>query len=197
LEAEVAKLQAQVATLIAKVSALEEELAKAKKNSSNSSKPPSSDIVNPPPKRPKRGRAKKRKRGGQPGHQRHERPPFPADHVNVTWIHYYTGCPCCHGKLLDADDPPKVRQQVDIKEVPIQVEEHQRRAQVCTQCGRVHLVPWPDDLKRAGLVGPRLTALIGYLKSACHMSYSNIRKFLRDVVGVTISRGQLRNLVAK
>jgi transposase len=52
-------------------------------------------------------------------------------------------------------------------------------------------------LKNAGLVGPRLTALIGYLKSACHMSFSSIRKLLRDVVQVTISRGQLRNLVAK
>ena len=29
------------------------------------------------------------------------------------------------------------------------------------------------------------------------MSYSSIRKFLRDVVGVTISRGQLRKLVGK
>jgi transposase len=29
------------------------------------------------------------------------------------------------------------------------------------------------------------------------MSFSQIRKFLRDVVGVTISRGQLRKLLAK
>ena len=29
------------------------------------------------------------------------------------------------------------------------------------------------------------------------MSFSSIRKFLRDCVGVTISRGQLRKVVAK
>jgi len=65
------------------------------------------------------------------------------------------------------------------------------------ECGQAHLVPWPEDLKNAGLVGPRLTALIGFFKSACHMSFSTIRKFLREVVGVTISRGQLRKVVAK
>jgi transposase len=36
-----------------------------------------------------------------------------------------------------------------------------------------------------------------YLKGACHASFSTIRKFLRDVVGVTISRGQLAKLVQK
>jgi transposase len=35
------------------------------------------------------------------------------------------------------------------------------------------------------------------MKGACHCSFSTIRKFLRDVVGVTISRGQLSKLVQK
>ena len=52
-------------------------------------------------------------------------------------------------------------------------------------------------MKQTGLVGPRLTTLVAYLKSACHMSFSSIRKFLRDVVGVTISRGQLAKLIRK
>ena len=36
-----------------------------------------------------------------------------------------------------------------------------------------------------------LTALIAYFKSACHMSFSSIRKFLRDCVGLTLSRGMV------
>ncbi len=52
-------------------------------------------------------------------------------------------------------------------------------------------------IERGGLVGPRLTTLIAYLKGVCHASYSTVRKFLRDVVGVTISRGQLVNIIAK
>jgi transposase len=49
----------------------------------------------------------------------------------------------------------------------------------------------------SGLAGPRLTTLVGFLKGACHMSFSAIRKFFRDVVGVRISRGMLAKLVHK
>ena len=122
---------------------------------------------------------------------------FSAEEIDLTWIHYYTGCPCCGGNLEDTDEAAKVLQQVEIKNVPMQVAEHLRRTQRCVECGKHHLIPWPEDLKRAGLVGPRLTTLIAYVKSTCHMSFSSIRKFLRDVVGVTISRGHLRKVVAK
>ncbi len=74
----VAKLEAQLRAALAHIAELEsrntrlaEQLAKAHKDSSTSSKPPSSDIVKPP--KPARKRGKKRKRGGQPGHKRHER----------------------------------------------------------------------------------------------------------------------------
>jgi transposase len=50
---------------------------------------------------------------------------------------------------------------------------------------------------RAGLAGPRLTALIAYLKGACHCSYSTIRKFIRDVLGIKLSRGYLAKLIVK
>lgn len=192
-----ARLGAKIAELEQELEAVKNELAKARKNSGNSSKPPSSDIVNPPPKPKKRGRRKKRKRGGQPGHPRHERKPFESSEIDITWIHYYTGCPCCGGELIDTEIPDKVFQQVEIQKIPICITEHRRPTQQCTQCDRQHCVPWPEDLKKAGLVGPRLTALIGYLKSACHMSFSSIRKFLRDCAKVIISRGQLRKLVAK
>jgi transposase len=42
-----------------------------------------------------------------------------------------------------------------------------------------------------------LTALVAFLKGGCHCSFSTIRKFLRDVVGVTISRAHLRGVCAK
>jgi len=190
----VAKLEGELAKVL-------DELAKAKKNSSNSSKPPSGDIVNPAPKQ-ETGKSKddastKRKRGGQPGHQRHQRTPFQPDEIDTTWFHYYTGCPCCGGRLVDTEVPDKVLQQVEIEAVPIRIEEHRRPTQECSECHQRHCVAWPADLKKAGLVGPRLTALIGYLKGACNMSFSAIRTYLRDIVKVTLSRGQLRKLVAK
>ncbi len=191
------RLVAEIAELGEKVSVLENKLAKAMKNSSNSSKPPSGDIVSPPPKSGKPGPRKKRKPGGQPGHPRHERAPFSPDEIDVTWLHFYQGCPCCGGQLVLTDEPDIVMQQVEFEKLPIRVQEHRRQSQRCSQCDKLHCVAWPEDLKKAGLVGPRLTALIGYFKSACHMSFSSIRKFLRDCVGLTLSRGQLRKLVGK
>jgi hypothetical protein len=47
------------------------------------------------------------------------------------------------------------------------------------------------------LLGSRLTALVAYLKGTCHASFSTVRKFLRDVVGLTVSRGQLAKVIAK
>ncbi len=55
----------------------------------------------------------------------------------------------------------------------------------------------PAHIEKGQLTGPRLTATIAYMKGGCHCSFSTIRKFLRDVVGITISRGQLNKLIQK
>src|SRR5574342_886984 len=57
--------------------------------------------------------------------------------------------------------------------------------------------PLPLGIERGGLAGPSLTTWIAYLKGACHASFSTVRKFLRDVVGVTISRGELARIIGK
>lgn len=196
----IAELRGMVDAQAKRIAELELKLAKALKNSSNSSKPPSSDIVSPTKcdKKTAKKTGKKRKQGGQLGHPRHERTPFTEDQIDTFWEFRFPDCPCCGGKLRD--DPtlePKKLQQVEFVGIPLRVEEHHRIGQRCTQCDQVHYVAWPEDLAKAGLVGPRLTAFLGYLKGACHLSFTSIRKFLRDVVKVTISRGQLRKLIAK
>lgn len=187
----------QCAELERRVAALEAELAKAKKNSANSSKPPSSDIVNPPKKPAKPGRPKKRKIGGQPGHPRHERTRFTEEELDEHWIWGYGECPCCGGKLIDADERPRVLQQIELLEISARFEQHDSQPQRCEGCQKTFYPQFPEELRKAGLVGPRLTALVGYLKGPCHMSFSAIRKYFRDVIGVQISRGMLRKLVGK
>ena len=59
------------------IKVLEVKVARLSKNSSNSSKPPSSDITKP--KSNKKDKTNKRKIGGQPGHDKHQRPPFSAE----------------------------------------------------------------------------------------------------------------------
>ena len=85
LNSQQAELEAQarrLATLEATVARLQEQLAAARKNSATSSKPPSSDIVKPPKPPPPDGQAR-RKIGGQPGHPKHERDPFPPEAINA------------------------------------------------------------------------------------------------------------------
>ena len=190
------RLQAENSALKARAAELESALAAARKNSQTSSKPPSSDIVKPPNKN-RRGRPRKRKRGGQPGHPRHERPPFEPEQINTIWEYSLDACPDCGGALKEAPAAPRVIQQAEIPETPIHVEEHRGLALLCGKCRKVHYTPLPEEVVRAGLVGPRLTALIAYLKGPCHASFSTIRKFLRDVIGLRISRGQLAKVVQK
>lgn len=192
-----ARLQAENSALVSRLAELEAKLARAKKHSGNSSKPPSSDITKPPKPKDAKRQAGARKIGGQPGHPRHQRPPFPEDEVDFFWEYRLSACPCCSGGLVDLDAPPRSHQQVEVIDRPFRVEQHDCPAQWCPHCERVHYATLPEELRKAGLAGPRLTALVGFLKGGCHMSFSAIRKFFRDVVGVRISRGMLAKLVQK
>jgi transposase len=192
------QLQAEIETLKTRQAEIEAELAKARKHSGNSSKPPSSDIVKPPKDKPAgKDKDKKRKRGGQKGHARHQRPLFAPEEISLVKDYRYSDCPCCGGALQDCGQPAKIQQHIEIKDIPVTISEHRRIAQYCPHCDKVLYRSFPEHLVKAGLVGPRLTALVGFFKGACHMSFSAIRKFFRDVMGVPISRGHLAKLVAK
>lgn len=185
----------ECAVLRRRIAELESRLAKLEKNSSNSSKPPSSDFVNPAKAAPKS--RKKRKAGGQPGHPKHQRTAFSEEEIDLRWDYSFDCCPDCAGKVKLLAEPVSTVQQVEMAPRPIEVSEHRSRACYCARCRKTFVAPIPPEVRKTGLVGPQLTALVGYLKGACHCSFSTIRKFLRDVMGVTISRGQLRKVCAK
>jgi transposase len=198
LQARVDALEAELAALKQVVARLSQQLAAASKDSSTSSKPPSSDIVKPPKPPPPQGQDKRRI-GGQPGHPKHERVAFPPEALNGgSFDHRLDACPSCGQDLRPAlTIPPRVVQQVDVREAPLSIQEHRSHPGWCPRCQKMHEAPLPPGIARGGLVGPSLTTLIAYLKGACHASFSTVRKFLRDVVGVTISRGELARVIAK
>src|SRR3982750_1292855 len=192
LQAQFESQQAQLKTLQVAFAQLPAQLAAARKAPSTSSKPPSSDIVKPPKPPPPEGQDKRRI-GGQPGHPKHQRVAFPPEAVNAgAFDHRLGSCPGCGHALEPAlTIPPRVVQQVDVREVPLSIQEHRSHSAWCPRCQKMHEAPLPPGIARGGLVGPSLTTLIAYLKGACHASYSTVRKSLRDVVRVTISRGEL------
>src|SRR4051812_11823767 len=195
LQAQLEIQRLQIEALQAAVSALQEQLASARKDSSTSSKPPSSDVVKPPKPAPAAGQDKRRP-GGQPGHPRHERALFPPEMVTPL-VHTLDACPCCSGELRRNAHFARVVQQVDFCPPRLTVEEHTSPEFWCGHCRRGFYAAMPSHVEKGGLVGPRLTALIAYLKGVCHASFSTVRKFLRDVVRVTVSRGQLARVIAK
>ena len=90
-----------------------------------------------------------------------------------------------------------VLQQIELAACPCVITEHRAQCFRDPATGRIVQAAWPAEVAAAGLLGPRFTALIAYLKSVCHASFSTIRKFCRDVLGVTISRGQLARVLHK
>ncbi len=141
----------------------------------------------------------RRRPGGQPGHPAHQRELFPPELLASTPTDYLLdACPGCGGHLLVSDDePPILVQQVDLAAVPWEIHEHRSHPGWCPHCRKTCYAPLPGPIQRGGLAGPRLTTVIAYLKGVCHASYSTIRKFMRDVIGWTISRGQLAKIIAK
>jgi hypothetical protein len=55
----------------------------------------------------------------------------------------------------------------------------------------------PKEVEHSGLFDANLTSIVAYLKGVGHMSYSTIRKFLRDIIGIQVSRGYLKKILEK
>ena len=173
LEVENAALKKEVADLRAQVAKLSEQIAKLSKNSSNSSKPPSSDIVKPP----KDKKSKKRRRqGGQPGHPGVNRKPFTSEQIGDTQELHAKVCECgCRhrGKELDQ---VRIHQFAELRDHPLIVTEYRLHGYVCPRCGQIVWAKLPDGVIEGQLFGPRLQALIGYLKGSLHASYSGLER---------------------
>ncbi len=181
------KLMAENKALKETIKALEEKIARLEKHSNNSSKPPSSDIVKP--KRPTvKGRRKKRKRGGQLGHRKCSRPAFEPQEVDEV-IEYEFNSKDAAG--LEPLNEWRVVQQVHLPEKMYTVIEHRARKYLDPVTGKIHIAPIPDEILQGGLLGADMTAAIAFLKGGCHMSYTTIQQFFKELFELDISRGML------
>lgn len=195
-------LAAQVQASQQEIEALQRKVAQLSKDSSNSSKRPSSDDITKPKKGGKKNHGadeKGNKIGGQPGHPKHTRAPYPPEEISHVHEYESMGCPLCGARDIAwlEDLPPRVIQQTEVKEIVVTREEHRAYAYWCETCGQIHYAEFPPAVLREGLFKARLTALVAYMKNVCHASFSTIRKFLRDVLGEPVSRGYLAKLIQK
>jgi transposase len=167
-------------------------LAKANKDSSNSSKSPSSDIIKPP-KRDAQGKSarKKRKPGGQPGRKRKLRQPLPPERVDEAFVYEIPDDDVRNRKLSPTDDF-EIVQHVELLDMPIHVTEHRLRKYL-TPDGKAVVTQVPE-LEGRPIFGPRMLAMIGWLKSRAHCSYTTIATWMGDILQVPVCRGYLAKL---
>ena len=161
--------------------------AKLTQNSSNSSNPPSSDGPQGKPAPPKTPSGKRR--GGQPGHRKHERVILPPDQVVD---HKPTRCRGCAARLTGDDPHPTVDQVFDLPDRLRHVVHHRRHTLACPCCGTRTTAP-PVPQAASGF-GPKLTATVAYLSGVGRLSKRTIRTLLGDLCDIPVSLGAVSEL---
>lgn len=148
-------VRAFVESLLARIEQLEARLGMTP---DNSSLPPSSRHPHAKPGRKARGKTK-RKRGGQPGHKKHERALVPIEDVNETVVLKPTACRRCGQRLVGADAEPLRHQVWELPEVKAIITEYQRHRLACECCGTSTCASLPVGVPQHQS-GPRLTAFV-------------------------------------
>ena len=185
-DAIIEKQAAEIKMLKETIEQLQEEIARLKKDSSNSSKPPSSDIVKPT--KVIRKLVRKRKQGGQCGHKKFSRQPFKSEQVDEIIEYEFKGK---DAKGLKPLDEWFIIQQIVLPEKMYKVIEHRARKYLDPITGRKYIAAIPDEIRKGGLLGADVTALAAFMKGRCHMSYTTISEFFKELMKLDISRGML------
>jgi transposase len=170
-------VRAFVESLLARIAKLEARLGL---NPQNSSLPPSTQHPHAKPK--SRKRKSKKKRGGQPGHKKHERPLIPTDQCDEVHSLQPAECRRC-GEKLSGNDPEPLRHQVwELPEIKPHVTEYQRHRLGCPCCGETTCAPLPAGVPQ-GQSGPRLMAFTALLMAYYRQSKRRTAEFLSTLLG--------------
>lgn len=182
---QLAETRAELAAARTRIVELEAQLGR---NSQNSSKPPSSD----PPWLPKpKGRAKRRrKRGGQPGHQAHQA--TVPERVDVVRTHRAEQCMHCQAALSDSPltdsyVPHYVYHLPPIRPV---VTENRCYDLKCTACGLVTPAPLPPDVPK-GQYDPSVQAMTALLRGELRQSVRQTSSVMTQLLHVPMSVGMV------
>jgi transposase len=177
--------QAIIRLLLSELEKLRAELAGIKKTPRNSSLPPSSEHPHAKPAVMKPKSAKKR--GGQPGHPKHERALIPSAQCQDVIPCKPTHCRRC-GRKLTGHDPAPLRHQLwELPEIKPLVTEYQRHRLPCL-CGATTCGALPPGVPTSQ-AGPRLVALTALLMGCFRQSKRRVALFLEQVLGQPCSPG--------
>jgi transposase len=179
-----------IANLTTRVQELEDRLSRT---SRNSHQPPASDGFQKQPRSLRRRSGKPP--GGQPGHPGQTL--LFADHPDQTVRHRPSYCAGCGAPL---DDGPALscqrRQVVDLPPLHLVTIEHQVETICCPRCQQTTSGGFPPEAGEPVQYGPRLAALVVYLRSYQLLPSARTQELLADLFGTAPSEGTLDNLLA-
>lgn len=184
-EEQLAALPPEIQTLIRAIIAhyearIAELEAKLGQTPQNSSRPPSSQHPHAKPAS-KKVRSKK-KRGGQPGHRKHERALVPTEQCDEVRQHKPVACRRCGEKLHGHDPQPQRHQVWEVPEMKPHIAEHQLHRLTC-RCGATTCAALPTDVP-SGQSGPRLIAFTSLLMAYYRQSKRRTAEFLTTLLGI-------------
>jgi transposase len=159
---------------------LEAELKGLRKTPQNSSLPPSTQHphAKPAPNKPK----SKKKRGGQPGHAKHERPLIPTAECDEVIPLKPSACRRCGKKLSGSDSEPWRHQVYELPEIKPIVTEYQRHRLSCS-CGETTCARLPAGVPD-GQSGPKLIAFVALLMACFRQSKRRTSLFVTSILNI-------------
>ena len=189
---QILRLQSRVTQFEARVVQLEQRLEQATRSAKRQAAPFSKGSPVAEPKKPGR------KAGKAYGKKAH-RPPPPQQPDEVIDVPLPWQCPDCDGEAQE--DHVKHQFQVEIPRRPV-VRRFDLHVGSCTRCGRRlqprHPLQTSDATgAAASQLGPDLQALIALMKNKYGLSYGDIQGLLKQVFGVSITRGGAAHVVLR
>ena len=188
--------KALIRYLINEINTLKGELQelrdKISKDSHNSSKPPSTNGYKK--LNTKKSKTKKKKRGGQKGHNGKTLKQVPdPDQIK---IHEVNECSHCGGNLKSIKATSFEKRQVfDLpNEIKIIVTEHRGEETECPNCGKHNKAEFPPDVTHKAQYGVNLKSYAVYLSNYMLIPYDRLAELFEDLFHIPLSPGTLVNL---
>jgi transposase len=196
LQVELDDAIAQIAQQQEQIRQLQQQLAdtaaKLNTNSSNSSLPPSSDRFHCKRRPPTPPNQSRKKRGGQPGHPRRQRPLVGPDQVREVIPCLPTNCRRCGKPLTGTDSAPLRHQVAELPVVVPQIVEYQLHRLICPGCHTSTCGMLPSGVK--GQFGPHLEAILALLAGRYRLGLRGVVDLAVDLWGLNLSTGMVSKL---
>ena len=179
-----------IKSLQERVASLEAQL---RQNSRNSSRPPSSDGLRN--SRPLTNQKRKQKPGGQPGHEKNERPRLDPTEVREV---FPESCKNCAEKLSGFDPEPRIHQWMELPDIQPIVIEYQLHRLTCPKCGKETKAEPPVEHQRA--FGPKVYAHVAHAIAVFRFSKRKLSQLLLEWIRLPVCAGticKMQGIVAK